>query len=74
MPDGKQVLIVDWKTGRGPADPGQLAVYAQAWVDETGLDITQVAAGFFHVPDARFVPVDLGAVVTPAQLLATLES
>ncbi|RZS87201.1 DNA helicase-2/ATP-dependent DNA helicase PcrA [Motilibacter rhizosphaerae] len=46
-PDGDEV--VDWKTGREPADPLQLAVYRLAWAELHGLAPEAVTASFVHV-------------------------
>ena len=60
VPQGKEVLIIDWKTGRSVANPRQLSIYARAWSDQTGLPIDRVTVGFYYVPDRRLVLVDLG--------------
>ena len=65
VPAGKQVLIVDWKTGRRRGDPGQLAVYAKAWAAKTGLPLTQIAVGFFYVLTGELAMVDVGATPIP---------
>jgi len=65
VPQGKQVLIVDWKTGRRRGNPGQLGVYARAWAAKTGLDLDQICAGFFYVLDSEFVEIDIAAIPTP---------
>jgi len=62
VPEGKQVLIVDWKTGRRPSNPRQLAIYAQAWANKTGLAIDQIAAGFFYVLPGEFDEVDVTSI------------
>ncbi|MDR0487972.1 MAG: ATP-dependent helicase [Propionibacteriaceae bacterium] len=59
VPPGKAVLIVDWKTGFGHADPQQLAVYARAWAAMKNIDTHKVAAGFFFAATGQFVDVDL---------------
>ncbi|WP_425954906.1 UvrD-helicase domain-containing protein [Xylanimonas sp. McL0601] len=50
------VVVVDWKTGRPPADDDaraarevQLAVYRLAWSRWTGLPLEQVSAAFYYV-------------------------
>jgi DNA helicase-2/ATP-dependent DNA helicase PcrA len=60
VPAGKQVLIVDWKTGHAQADPAQLTVYARAWSTLSGMPLDDVAAGFFYVSTGDFVAADLG--------------
>jgi DNA helicase-2/ATP-dependent DNA helicase PcrA len=52
--------VVDWKTGRGPADPTQLAVYRLAWAELAGVPVERVDAAFLHVRT--------GEVVRPAHL------
>jgi len=66
-PDGG-VVVVDWKTGRPPADEAaartrevQLAVYRLAWSRWAGLPLAQV--------DAAFCYVAAGVTVTPGELL-----
>jgi len=41
--------VIDWKTGRGKANPLQLAVYRLAWAELNGLAPTDVDAMFFDV-------------------------
>jgi len=65
VPQGKQVVIVDWKTGRRKGDPQQLAVYARAWAAKTGLPLDQISAGFFYVLTGEFTEVDITAVPVP---------
>ncbi|MEP7764806.1 ATP-dependent DNA helicase [Sanguibacter sp. 25GB23B1] len=52
------VVVVDWKTGRAPADPEarrarevQLAVYRLAWSQWSGLPLDHVSAAFYYVAD-----------------------
>ncbi|WP_298456011.1 ATP-dependent DNA helicase [uncultured Cellulomonas sp.] len=66
-PDGR-VTVVDWKTGRPPADAVaararevQLAVYRLAWSRWSGTPIDRV--------DAAFCYVGTGQTVTPERLL-----
>ena len=59
VPAGKEVLIVDWKTGRSAANRRQLEVYARAWCDQTGLPADKVAAGFYYVPSQYLELIDL---------------
>ena len=66
VPEGKQVLIVDWKTGRRRGDPNQLAVYAHAWAAKTGVPPDQIAAGFFYVVKGEFAEIDVAAIPVPA--------
>jgi DNA helicase-2/ATP-dependent DNA helicase PcrA len=67
LPDGR-VMVVDWKTGRPPADDAdararevQLAVYRLAWARWSGTPIERV--------DAAFCYVGAGVTVTPERLL-----
>jgi DNA helicase II / ATP-dependent DNA helicase PcrA len=57
-PDGYEGLVVDWKTGSSPPDPLQLALYRLAWAELNDLDVSAVAAGFYHVRDDRLDLVD----------------
>lgn len=50
--------VVDWKTGRPPADDEQLrarqlqlALYRLAWAAHTGVDVERVSARFYYVAD-----------------------
>ena len=61
-------MVVDWKTGRPPADPDamrarelQLAVYRLAWSRWSGTPLEQVRAAFFYVA--------AGETVYPQRLL-----
>ena len=65
---GGGVVVVDWKTGRPPADEAaarrrevQLAVYRLAWSRWAGIALADV--------DAAFCYVGTGATVTPERLL-----
>ena len=52
--------VVDWKTGRGRANPLQLAVYRLAWAELNGLPLDEVEASFFDVSRGTLVrPSDL---------------
>jgi DNA helicase-2/ATP-dependent DNA helicase PcrA len=52
--------VVDWKTGRSPADPLQLAVYRAAWARIAGVPEADVGAAFYYVADGRIErPADL---------------
>ncbi|WP_396134711.1 PD-(D/E)XK nuclease family protein [Cellulomonas sp. ATA003] len=71
QPDGR-VTVVDWKTGRPPADAVasrarevQLAVYRLAWSRWSGTPIDRV--------DAAFCYVGSGQTVTPERLLDEAE-
>ena len=66
--EGKQVLLVDWKTASGGGDPIQLRVYARAWAAERGVPLDQVAAGFFYVPTGVLQTVDVTSD-TPGEIL-----
>ncbi len=57
-PLGYDALVVDWKTGSSPPDPLQLALYRLAWAELNDLEISRVAAGFYHVRDDRLDLVD----------------
>ncbi|GGW32813.1 ATP-dependent DNA helicase [Streptomyces lucensis JCM 4490] len=57
---GATYEIVDWKTGRGAADPLQLAVYRLAWAEQQGVPPESVTAAFLYVRT--------GEVVRPAGL------
>jgi DNA helicase II / ATP-dependent DNA helicase PcrA len=62
-PDGSYD-VVDWKTGRPPADGGppavQLAAYRLAWAALAGVPAERVRAAFVYVRDGRTVrPADL---------------
>jgi DNA helicase-2/ATP-dependent DNA helicase PcrA len=52
--------VVDWKTGWGPSDPTQLAIYRLAWSRLTGSPLAEVRASF--------LTVRTGELVTPAYL------
>ena len=41
--------VVDWKTGRRPADELQLAIYRVAWAELRGVPVDAVAASFYYV-------------------------
>ncbi|MGC4787490.1 ATP-dependent helicase [Micromonospora sp. DT178] len=64
---GGRFDVVDWKTGRQPADAAaevaavQLAVYRLAWAELAGLPVERVGAAFHYVRD--------GVTVRPADLL-----
>ena len=60
LPPGTRYEVVDWKTGRHPADPLQLALYRIAWAELHQIPVEQVAATFYYVPTARVDrPADL---------------
>ncbi|MBM7786079.1 UvrD-helicase domain-containing protein [Tenggerimyces flavus] len=64
---GEGIEVVDWKTGRVPRDPDELAVtsvqlaaYRLAWSQLTGLPLEQVRAAFHYVRQNTTIrPVDL---------------
>ncbi|MEU1751886.1 ATP-dependent DNA helicase [Micromonospora matsumotoense] len=64
---GGRYDVVDWKTGRQPADGEaqvvavQLAVYRLAWAELAGVPVDRVGAAFHYVRD--------GVTVRPADLL-----
>jgi len=71
LPDGR-VMVVDWKTGRPPADEAaararevQLAVYRLAWARSSGMPLDRVGAAFCYV--------GAGRTVTPERLLDEAE-
>jgi DNA helicase-2/ATP-dependent DNA helicase PcrA len=41
--------VIDWKTGRGAADPLQLAIYRAAWARIAGVPESAVGAAFYYV-------------------------
>jgi DNA helicase-2/ATP-dependent DNA helicase PcrA len=49
LPDDVRYEVVDWKTGRHPADELQLALYRVAWAELAGVPVGQVAATFYYV-------------------------
>ncbi len=65
--DGPRAEVVDWKTGRRPADGGaaaaavQLAAYRLAWQHLSGLPLERIGAAFHYVAE--------GVTVRPADLL-----
>jgi DNA helicase II / ATP-dependent DNA helicase PcrA len=71
--------VVDWKTGRRPASPGeeravavQLAAYRLAWAALAGVPVEEVRAAFYYVrDDATVRPADL---LDEAGLAALIES
>jgi DNA helicase-2/ATP-dependent DNA helicase PcrA len=50
--------VVDWKTGRGTADPLQLAVYRAAWARIAEVPESAVGAAFYYVATAEVVRHD----------------
>ncbi|HTY71545.1 MAG TPA: ATP-dependent DNA helicase [Actinomycetes bacterium] len=50
--------VVDWKTGRRPADPLQLALYRAAWARVAGVPEERVGAAFYDVLSGRVVRPD----------------
>jgi DNA helicase-2/ATP-dependent DNA helicase PcrA len=53
-----QFEVVDWKTGRGGANPLQLAVYRLAWSQVAGVALEQVSAAFYYVASGEVVVAD----------------
>lgn len=52
--------VVDWKTGKEPAHPLQLAIYRLAWAGLRACDLTDVVATFFYVRTGEISrPADL---------------
>jgi DNA helicase-2/ATP-dependent DNA helicase PcrA len=63
--------VVDWKTGRTPADPLQLAVYRIAWARVAGVPEDAVGAAFYYVPTGEVVrPVELPDASEVVRLLS----
>ncbi|MCL2481892.1 MAG: ATP-dependent helicase [Propionibacteriaceae bacterium] len=63
VPQGKKVLIVDWKTGTSQGSPTQLAVYARAWAAAAHLSDDEVAAGFYYAATGVFQEVAVAAQI-----------
>ncbi|MDR2895110.1 MAG: ATP-dependent helicase [Propionibacteriaceae bacterium] len=62
IPEDRDWLIVDWKTGRRPPDDLQLSLYAFSWAQMQGVALDRVALAFFHLATGRIdwvAPVDL---------------
>ncbi|WP_308288445.1 ATP-dependent DNA helicase [Streptomyces macrolidinus] len=53
--DGTLYEIVDWKTGRTPGDPLQLALYRLAWAEQQGVPLEAVSAAFLYVRSGEVV-------------------
>ncbi len=52
--------VIDWKTGRSPADPVQLAIYRAAWARIAGVPESAVGAAFYYVGTGEIArPTDL---------------
>jgi DNA helicase II / ATP-dependent DNA helicase PcrA len=72
--------VVDWKTGRPPASPGeeravavQLAAYRLAWAALAGVPVDEVRAAFYYVrEDATVRPADLLDEAGLAALIETI--
>jgi len=63
--------VIDWKTGRGAADPLQLAVYRAAWARLARVPEDRVGAAFYYVPTGKVDrPVGLPGASELEQLLA----
>ena len=62
--------VIDWKTGRSPADPLQLAIYRAAWARIAGVSESAVGAGFYYVAQGRVDrPADLPGAADLEQIL-----
>jgi DNA helicase-2/ATP-dependent DNA helicase PcrA len=72
-PDGAlRYEVVDWKTGRGEADPLQLAVYREAWAQLRRVPSSDVDATFYYVATGEVArPLDLPDA---AALIALLDA
>jgi DNA helicase-2/ATP-dependent DNA helicase PcrA len=60
--DGDRVEVVDWKTGKAPADAAdlelkqlQLALYRLAYARWKGIDVDRVGASFYFVAEDRVI-------------------
>ncbi len=63
--------VVDWKTGRGAADPLQLAVYRIAWARVAGVPESAVGAAFYYVATGEVArPDDLPGADEVERLLS----
>jgi DNA helicase-2/ATP-dependent DNA helicase PcrA len=51
--------VIDWKTGRTPSDPVQLAIYRIGWAARAGVGVDAVTAGFYRVRDGVVERPDL---------------
>jgi len=76
---GGRVVVVDWKTGAPPTDPGtraareiQLAVYRLAWSRWSGLPLESVGAAFHYVGANRTVHPE--RLLGEAEIVALLGS
>ncbi|HEY5334965.1 MAG TPA: 3'-5' exonuclease, partial [Mycobacteriales bacterium] len=61
--------VVDWKTGSGPSDPLQLAIYRTAWARQRGVDDAAVDASFFMVRTGELSSPHLATAVELDDLL-----
>jgi len=62
--------VIDWKTGRSPADPMQLAIYRAAWAQIANVPESAVGAGFYYVAQGRVErPADLPGAAALAQII-----
>lgn len=69
--DGCRWHLLDWKTGRRPADPLQLGIYRAAWAQLAGCPESQVRASFLEVRTGQLrTPADLPTTEDLAALLA----
>ncbi|MDR0848136.1 MAG: ATP-dependent helicase [Propionibacteriaceae bacterium] len=72
VPEGKDWLIVDWKTGRRGSDPGQLGLYAHGLARELDVPMSRMAAGFFHVATGEWEEVHIGSPDEVVRLVSRL--
>jgi DNA helicase-2/ATP-dependent DNA helicase PcrA len=53
LPNDARYEVVDWKTGRHPADDLQLALYRIAWAELNEVPLDSVVATFYYVTTGR---------------------
>ncbi|WP_440711243.1 UvrD-helicase domain-containing protein [Herbiconiux sp. YIM B11900] len=77
--DGDRVEVVDWKTGKAPADAAdlelkqlQLALYRLAYARWKGIDVDRVGASFYFVAEDRVIRPE--RLHTEAELEALIRS
>jgi DNA helicase II / ATP-dependent DNA helicase PcrA len=68
---GARYEVVDWKTGRSPADELQLAIYRLAWARVACVPEDQVGAAFYYVASGRVVRPDRLAGAAELEQLLT---